>query len=126
MILRLCFAALLVAILAALLSELGFRHKRLFTVISLVLILSVLTGEIEKLFSSVLALTETAELSEAAKCAVKAVGVGYVFGFTADVCEELGERGIASAVTMGARIEIFLIAMPYFEKAMQLGTKLLK
>ena len=126
MIAPICCAALLVAILSALLAELGFKQKRLFTVLSLVLIFSFMAGGIGKMLSSALSLAEAAELTDAAKCAVKAVGLGYVFGFTADVCEELGEKGIANAVTVGARIEIFLVALPYFEKAMQLGIELLK
>ncbi len=126
MIARLCCAALLVAILAALLSELGFKHKRLFTVLALVLVISMLAEGIGELFSSVASIADLAGLTDAAKCAVKAVGLGYVFGFTADVCDELGERGIANAVTVGARIEIFLVALPYFQKTMQLGIELLK
>lgn len=126
MTLRVCFAALLVSVLAALLSELGFRQKRLFAVLSLVLIFSMLAEGIGKLFSSAVSLVDMAGVGEAAKCAIKAVGVGYVFGFTADVCDELGERGIANAVTLGARVEIFLIALPYFEKTVKLGIELLK
>lgn len=123
---RLCFAALLVAILAALLSELGFRQKKLFVVLSLVVILSMLAEGIGELFSAALSLADSAGISDAAKCAVKAVGLGYIFGFTADVCEELGEKGIANAVTIGARVEIFLVALPYFEKTVRLGIELLK
>ena len=126
MIAKLCLSALLVAILAALLSELGFRHKRLFTVLSLVVLISMLADGIGDLLPSLVGFAELGGLSDAAKCAVKAVGLGYVFGFTSDICDELGERGIANAVTVGARIEIFLVIMPYFEKTMQLGIELLK
>lgn len=126
MTLRVCFAALLVSVLAVLLSELGFRQKRLFAVLSLALIFSMLAEGIGELFSSAISLVDMVGVGEAAKCAVKAVGVGYVFGFTADVCEELGEKGIANAVTIGARVEIFLIALPYFEKTVRLGIELLK
>ena len=104
MTLRVCFAALLVSVLAVLLSELGFRQKRLFAVLSLALIFSMLAEGIGELFSSAISLVDMVGVGEAAKCAVKAVGVGYVFGFTADVCEELGEKGIANAVTMGGNI----------------------
>ncbi len=121
-----CFAALLVAILAALLSELGFRQKKIFVALSLVVILSMLAEGIGELFSAALSLADSAGISDAAKCAVKAVGLGYIFGFTADVCEELGEKGIANAVTIGARVEIFLVSLPYFEKTVRLGIELLK
>ena len=126
MSLRVCFVALLVAVLSALLSELGFKEKRLLVTLSLVIILSMLADGIGRIFSTALSLAADSGVGEAAKCAVKAVGVGYVFGFASEVCEELGERGLANAVSMGARVEIFLLVLPYFEKTVRLGVELLK
>ena len=126
MSLRICFVGILVSALAALLSELGFRQKRLLVTLSLVILLSMLADGIGRLFSSVLSITDSAGISDAAKCAAKAVGLGYVFGFTGEICEELGERGIANAVAIGARVEIFLLVLPYFEKTVRLGVELLK
>ena len=54
MSLRICFVGILVSALAALLSELGFRQKRLLVTLSLVILLSMLADGIGKLFSSVL------------------------------------------------------------------------
>ena len=126
MSLRLCFVGLLVAVLAALLSELGFKQKRLLVTLSLVIMLSMLAEGIGRIFSTALSLADSSGITDAAKCAAKAVGLGYVFGFTGEVCEELGEKGIASAVAIGARIEIFLLVLPYFEKTVRLGVELLK
>ena len=126
MTLRISFAALLVAMLASLLSELGFRQKKLFVTLSLVVIFSLLADGVGRIFSSVTSFDGLEGISDAAKCAVKAVGVGYVFGFAGDICEELGEKGLASVVSISARIEIFMLSLPYFEKIMQLGVDFLK
>ena len=125
MIAKLCLSALLVAILAALLSELGFRHKRLFTVLSLVVLISMLADGIGDLLPSLVGFAELGGLSDAAKCAVKAVGLGYVFGFTSDICSSLGESTLASLVTAVGRVEIFLLALPYFVKTVEMGMELL-
>ncbi len=126
MSLKICFAGLLCAVLAALLAELGFKQKRLIVTLSLVIMLSVLADGVGKLFSSILSIADSSGIADAAKCAAKAVGLGYVFGFVGEVCEELGERGIANAVAIGARVEIFLLVLPYFEKTVRLGVELLK
>ena len=126
MSLRICLAALLVAILALLLSELGFRQKRLLTTLALVIIFSLLGDGIARVLSALTSISELEGLAEATKCAIKAVGLGYLFGFAADLCEEMGERGIASAVTVCARVEIFVVALPYFEKTIKLGVELLQ
>ena len=126
MTLKIAFAALLVAMLASLLSELGFRQKKLFVTLSLVVIFSLLGDAIGKILSSVTNVSSLEGISDSAKCAVKAVGVGYVFGFVSDICDELGEKGLSSVVSISARIEIFLIALPYFEKVIQLGVDFIK
>ena len=54
------------------------------------------------------------------------MGLGYVFGFTSEICSELGEGVIASAVTAAGRVQIFLVAYPYFEKIIKLGVELLE
>ena len=126
MMLKLSFAALLVAMLAALLSELGFRQKKLFVTLSLVVIFSLLADALGQILSSVTNVASLEGISDCAKSAIKAVGVGYVLGFASDICDELGEKGLSSAVSIAARIEIFLIALPYFEKVIRLGVDFIK
>ena len=124
--LKLSFAALLVAMLAALLSELGFRQKKLFVTLSLVVIFSLLADALGQILSSVTNVARLEGIGDCAKSAIKAVGVGYVLGFASDICDELGEKGLSSAVSVAARIEIFLIALPYFEKVIRLGVDFIK
>lgn len=126
MIPRVCALALIAVILLSLLGELGFKSKRLFATLCTVILLSALIQPLSDLLSRLGLLSESAGISEAAACALKAVGLGYIFGFTSDVCLSLGESGIASAVQLIGRVQIFLVAWPFFEKIIDLGSELLK
>jgi hypothetical protein len=124
MMLKLLAASLLCAALGAVLSELGFKGKRIFAALALTLILCGVLGGASDIISSVLGIAEGAGIGAAARVALKVVGLGYVFGLVGDVCEELGERGIASAVTVAGRIEILVLVFPYFLEICALGKKL--
>lgn len=126
MILRVCAAALLSAILCALLGSFGFKSKGLFATLCALMLFSALGESLSTLFGSASALAERTGITDAAACALRAVGLGYVFGFTAEVCQSLGENTIASAVTAVGRVQIFLLAYPYFEKIIALGAELLE
>lgn len=119
-----CSFALIAAILCAILREFGFRSAKVFATLCLVLLLCALCDPLISLFSSIRGITDTAQISEAADCALRAVGLGYAFGFTSELCESFGEAGIANAVLMVGRVQIFLVALPYFEKVITLGMEL--
>lgn len=118
--------ALLSAILGALLDGLGFKSKRLFSVLAFVLLIGAVIQPISKIFNEILAFSDTAGIGDAARAGVKAVGLGYLFGFVSDICQGLGESSLASVVIMVGRVEIFLVAFPFFEEIMKLGLELLK
>lgn len=118
--------ALLSAILGALLDGLGFKSKRLFSVLAFVLLIGAVIQPISKIFNEILAFSDSAGIGDAARAGVKAVGLGYLFGFVSDICQGLGESSLASVVIMVGRVEIFLVAFPFFEGIMKLGLELLK
>lgn len=125
MIPKVCAMAIFSAILFAILDAFGFKSKGLFGTLCCLIILSALGDMLGEAFGSVLSIAERTGISEATSCALKAVGLGYVFGITSDLCTSLGEVGIAKAVTAVGRVEIFVIAYPYFEKMIALGIELL-
>lgn len=125
MIPKICALAIFSAILFATLDAIGFKSKGLFATLCSLMILSALGDSVSGIFGSALSVAERTGISEATSCALKAVGLGYVFGITSDVCTSLGESGIAKAVTAVGRVEIFAIAYPYFEKMIALGVELL-
>ena len=126
MILRACATALVTVIFGTVLSELGFKSKKLFCILGALIIICLLGEGAAMIVGKVTALSEAADIGDAAKCALKVVGLGYLFGFTSDVCRELGEGGVANAVGLVGRVETFLAVLPYFEKTLELGAGLLK
>ncbi len=126
MIPKLCALGLLLAFVGIMLSELGYKSKRLFSVLAAVAVFSVLGGEISSALSSLLSIGEITGVSEIAVSALKIVGLGYVFGISADIIKELSEPMIASAVTVGGRLEILIVVLPYFIEIIELGIELIK
>ncbi len=64
-----------------------------------------------------------ADASDAVSVAVKALGLSYLFGISADICRELGEQGIAKCVEVVGRVEIISLALPYFRQIIELGVE---
>ena len=65
------------------------------------------------------------EIEDGARLILKIIGTGYVFGVSSDVCRELGEGGLASAVLVVGRVEILLLALPTFREIIGLGIELM-
>ena len=126
MIPKICLFALVSVLLLALLDRLGFKSKGLVAVLCALIMLISLTEGLSFGLSGIINLAERAGITEGAKCVLKAVGLGYVFGFTAEICSSLGEGVISSVVTVAGRVQIFLVAYPYFEKIVKLGVELLE
>ena len=83
--------ALVSAILSALLDGLGFKSRRLFSTLSAIIVMVGLVSSVSELLESVMKIACDTEIAEAADKATRAVGLGYVFGFTSDICNSLGE-----------------------------------
>ena len=115
---------LLLAIVAYLLSQLGFRGVRAFTALSITAILLLVASSVGKSFGELGVLFEGSEMEEAIKTALKITLVGYLFGFASDTAAELGEGGISSAIILGGRIEIILIVLPYIKDVINTALEL--
>lgn len=112
MILKICGGAILLAVLGFLLSELGFRGKRAFTVLSVIIFLLIFIDLVSDAISQITAISIGEEGRESLSLALKIVGVGHAFNFSADTCSELSENGIASVLTLIGRMEILLMILP--------------
>ena len=100
--------------------------KKLLAVLCALMLFTALAEPLGGIFGSLTSLSERTGLTEALTCALRAIGIGYAAGLTADICQSLGENLVATAVTLVGRIEIFVCAYPYFEKLISLGTELLQ
>lgn len=126
MIPRICLFALICTLLGTLLQEMGYRSRGLFATVSAILMLSTLGGSLSDMLGGLMSMADAVGVTEGAKAALRAVGLGYVFGFTAEICSSLGESLLASVVTVAGKIQIFLVAYPYIEKIVKLGGELLQ
>ena len=116
----------LLALALVLLGEAGFRGKRIAAALFAVLFLSALGEGVGKIMETVLGFAEGAKISEVATSAAQIIGVGYLFGIGADVIAELGEGMISKGLLVAGKIEILLIALPYFKDILELGLSIIK
>ena len=122
---RICLAALLSAVVGVLLSELGFKGKRVFSAVAIVALIALIGSGIKSLLSDVMGISSSVGIEETAAVAVKVLGCGYVFGICSELCAELGETGVSRALSLAGRVEILLLVMPYFVKTVSLGMELI-
>ena len=118
---KIAFLGLIFAFSAVLLKNLGWRGASVFTSLGIVVILSEMRNifpEIEKL--SELWLT----LGDGGVAMLKILGLGYLFGISAEISLELGEAGIDSALTLAGRFEIIAIAIPFISEIFSLALSL--
>ncbi|MBQ7387569.1 MAG: hypothetical protein IJW03_05345 [Clostridia bacterium] len=116
--------ALLLTVVAYVLSQLGFRGIRAFVALSIVAIMLTVSASVGDSISEIREIGTFAEMSAVSKPALKIIFVGYVFGFCSDIATELGEGGIANAITLGGRIEMILITLPYIKDIVKLAVEL--
>lgn len=110
--LRYCAAALAVAIFGFMLRSLGWSGAKIFSAIgaaSIIMMGVTVMGTLTERLGWVFAQKGLGGVMESV---LKIVGVGYVFGICSDMCSELGEGGVASALTVVGRGSILLAVMP--------------
>lgn len=123
MIFNVCFAGLALAVCALLLKNFGWRGAPVFTAICFVFII----GFAGEYFSEIIKLFKIGEGAEKSASAIlKIIGLGYLFGISADVCRELGESSIASAVSLIGRFEIIAVALPFINELLALALSLIE
>ncbi len=119
----LCAAAVVLSVLGFSLRELGWRGVPLFAILASLVILTHGLDLLRTLLPALSALF-TADAADTLGAAMRILGIGYLSGVTADICRSLGEAGIARAVTLVARLEILLVALPFLETVLALAFSL--
>ena len=125
MIFKIVGAALIFAILAYMLRELGFRAAPAFAALSLVFIIRFSTESLKEIFPLFSLFSEYDGVGKSLSAALKIIGATYAFGICADICRTLGEGSIAKAVEVVGRVEIFLVVLPFLEEIIRLGVDLI-
>ena len=125
MIPKICLFAIISVLLVVLLGSLGFKSKGLFITLAALLMLGVLQNDLSNIFGEIISFSESAGITDATKTALRVVGLGYVFGFTSEICLSLGEPLIASVVTAAGRVQLLVVVYPYIRDVVKLGVELL-
>ncbi len=112
--------------LTFLLREMGFRGAKLVSSVTIVVSLGFAAVGIERIISGLDITPFGAEVSRAALLLLKIIGTGYLFGLVSDICRELGEGGIASAMLVVGRVEILLLILPTLGEIIGLGIEYMK
>lgn len=115
--------ALITLFLGVVLKELGFKGTRLV----------MLLGTVSLIGASMLAFGEVfanlpgigSDNREYARALMKIIGVGYIFGICSDICTEMGEIGLGSAVCLFGRVEIIALSLPFIKRIVEKGIELL-
>ena len=118
--------AVIAGFCALLLREAGFHGAKLASSVALIGIMGLALSLTAKLFLSLGIDKLDGDAEWAVKMFIKLIGVGYVFGVGSDVCREMGEGGIASALLTVGRVEVLLICLPAFREILELGISYLK
>jgi len=118
--------ALVGAITAFVLKAFGWRGAPLAAIAAVLLILSCFSDTLDKVREIFSVAGEGDELFGAGEYLMKILGIGYLSGICSDVCRELGEAGIASAVTTVARLEAVAVLLPLISEIITLGLELVK
>ena len=125
MIPKICLFAIISVLLSVLLGSLGFKSKGLFITLVALIMLGALGEGLSNIFGEILSFSEMAGITDAAKSALRVIGLGYVFGFTSEICLSLGEPLIASVVTAAGRVQLLVVVYPYIQDVVKLGVELL-
>ena len=126
MIPKICALGVLLAVVAFLLSEMGFKGKRVFALLSAVIVLTGLISELGGIFTGIEDIFGEESATGLARSALKIVGIGYVFGISCEVAEELEQTGIAKTLALFGRVEIVGLTLPYVKEMIELGISLIK
>ena len=117
------FAAfgLLICILSLLLREAGFRGFRLVSLVGTVGLFGGAVIGMEGILDALLLSERLGDSAGELSAIFKIVGVGAVFGIITDMARDMGELGVASALLVVGRVEIFALCLPYILRLLDLA-----
>ncbi len=112
---------ILICVLSLLLREAGFRGSRLVSLVGTVVLVGIAVMGMDGILDA-LSLTERLGAASGEIAGVfKIVGTGMVFGLITDMSRDMGELGVASALSVVGRVEIFALCVPYILRLLELA-----
>ena len=111
--------ALICLICSVIMKNLGSKATPVLISVVVVGVIRMYGESLAELVGGLFSLADSTDGSLYIATAIKILGVGYVGGICSDVCRELGEGGLAGAVTLAARLETLVLTFPFIEKIME-------
>ena len=118
--------AFLFAASSFILKALGWKGAPLVAACAIVGLLSLFMERLEPILEIFRIIKEEAGMGDAVECVLKIIGIGYLSGICSDICRELGEPSVASAVSLVARIESLAVISPIIVEILTLGLELVQ
>lgn len=115
-IFRFIALSVILLFLSLILKEVGFKGAKLFSAVGFIGLYVMLLDNFGSVFSEMTSLSPDGALADCVKEVMKVVGVGYVFGISSDICQDMGEGGIASALNAAGRVEIIALTLPFIKR----------
>ena len=106
---------------AVMLRECGWRGSSLVGAVGVVSCLALAISGLGETARELISIGEDFGVSETVRLALKALGIGYVFGIAADLCRQLGEPGLGQAAETLGRIELVLLSLPLVRELIDLS-----
>ena len=125
MILDVLGAGMILGISAFILRSFGWKGTPVFAVVCSVILIGEASHILGNIFGSVSFLYSDTRICDGISAALKVLGLGYLFGISADICRELGESGIAKSLEVVGRVEIIAVAVPFWKKIIETGVELM-
>jgi stage III sporulation protein AD len=118
--------ALVIAFLAMILREIGFRGASLICVLGAICLFGLAVGGMGQIRDELYSLSLTSGTEELFGSVLLIVGVSYLFSFAAELCRGIGEGTVASALELFGRVEIIVMALPALREIMKMAEEIIK
>ena len=120
-----CAYAILALVVITIVKEIGWRGAPLIAIGVFVLAIGLILPQLMKGREHYFNLIGSLGVSDIGLTALKIIGLGYLGGITSDICSDMGEMLLSKAVVLVCRIEIVLVASPYFFEIVKMGVSLI-
>jgi stage III sporulation protein AD len=118
--------AVTVAILALLLRQYKPEYAVFIGLAAGILILALVLSKAQPAFSELTSLLNRANVNSSyAGILFKSLGICFVTQIASDVCNDAGEKAIASNIEMAGKFAVLLVALPLFEQIANLAINLM-
>ena len=114
------------AFLAVLIRRYHPEYSMAIGLITGILVLALLIGQLMPIFNRLRTLLDSASLpAEYGLVLFKALGISLLAQLSADACRDAGENAMAEKAELAGKVFLLILALPLFEKIAELAVQLM-